>query len=77
MGAVTETSHRRHDPSASSCASRETVGNHIRKINIFNRTDCCQNRLTGYNVRYSADSTDGWNGSWPYVATNQVQVLGW
>jgi hypothetical protein len=40
---------------------------HIHHINLFNRTDCCASRLSHYQVYVSADSTDGWDGSWPLV----------
>ena len=48
---------------------------HIRQVNLFNRTDCCSSRLSHYQVYVSADSTDGWNGSWPLVADGSGVVL--
>jgi hypothetical protein len=37
---------------------------HISEIQLFNRTDCCESRLSEYWIYLSQDSTDGWNGSW-------------
>ncbi|HZJ63675.1 MAG TPA: discoidin domain-containing protein [Kofleriaceae bacterium] len=43
---------------------------HIREIRLFNRTDCCSSRLSHYQVHVSADSTDGWDGTWAPVVDN-------
>src|SRR5207253_6427305 len=38
---------------------------HIRQINIYNRTDCCSSRLSHYLVQSSTDSTNAFDGNWP------------
>jgi quinol monooxygenase YgiN len=43
---------------------------HVREIRLFNRTDCCASRLSHYQVHVSADSTDGWDGTWAPVVDN-------
>jgi len=43
---------------------------HIREIRLFNRTDCCSSRLSHYQIHISADSTDGWDGTWAPIVDN-------
>lgn len=44
--------------------SLHNIGN----VRLFNRTDCCQERLSHYQIFVSSDSTDGWDGNWAVVA---------
>jgi hypothetical protein len=48
---------------------------HIQGIRLFNRTDCCSSRLSHYQVFVSADSTDGFDGSWPLIVDRSDLVI--
>jgi hypothetical protein len=48
---------------------------HISEIRLFNRTDCCSSRLSHYQVHVSADSSDGWDGTWaPVVDSSWLAI---